>query len=559
VKRPTAASHRRAPCFAALAVCLPFLSAATGAGSQACAECHRAIYDTYSQTPMATSSGTAGRAPIRESFDRAAFTHAPTGFRYRVYPDRNALAFEFTSKDGALHGNKSLPYFVGSGATARSYLLIDDGYAYAAPVTWYTRTNTWDLSPGYDQYAYPYLTRPVVPGCLTCHASFLATVPLTQNRFATPPFGEAGIACERCHGDGASHIAKMKAGRLEGGSAIVNPAKLAPDRRDSICSQCHLSGETRVPRPGKDWRSFVPGGLLSEAATVFVKSGDSPGITVTGHVEKLAQSACQRASGDRLWCGTCHDPHVLPKPAERAAWFRGKCLSCHKPADCKESQSARLKSQDDCTACHMPKATTVDAQHVVQTDHSIPRRPRTGTTAPKPDADLVVFGGRQASGRDLALAYAIMAPRDHSSPYQSRAQAMLEKAERESPDDVEVLLYLAELYRNTDKPDPAVPLYQRAIRLSPEQVTASVGLGGIMMERGQYADAISLWEDALAKNSGLVMVRTNLAMAYWRTGNLRSAESHLLKAVDLSPGFAPAADLLRQLRQNAGQPVPRKQ
>ena len=535
-------------CVVALALCLPFLSPAAEA-SQACAACHRAIYDSYQQTPMATSSGPAGKGLIRETFDHAAFTHTPTGFRYRVYPNRDALAFEFTSKDGALHGSKRLPYFVGSGATARSYLMIDDGYAYVAPVTFYTRTKAWDLTPGYDHYAYPYMTRPVVPGCLTCHASFLSTVPQAQNRFATPPFGENGIACERCHGDGAAHIAKMKAGRTEGGPAIVNPAKLAPDRRDSICAQCHLSGETRVPRPGADWRSFGPGGLLSDVTTVFVKSGGSPGITVTGHVEKLAQSACQRASGGRLWCGTCHDPHVLPKPAQRAAWFREKCLGCHKPGDCRETPSARLKAQDDCTACHMPKATTVDAQHVVQTDHSIPLRPRPGTPAPRPDADLVVFGGVPASNRDIAIAYAIVGPREHNTLYQSRAQTLLQKAERESPEDVEVLLYLAEIYRNGDQPDLAIPLFQRAIRLSPEQVTASVGLGGIMMERGQYAEAIRLWEDALAKNAGLELVRVNLAMAYWRTGDLPSAERHLVKAVDLSPGFAPAADLLRRLRQ----------
>ena len=143
-KRPKAVYRWRAPCVVALVVCLPFLS--TAAGSPACAECHRAIYDTYSQTPMAASSGPVGRAPIRETFDHAAFTNASSGFRYRVYQNRDALAFEFTSKDGALHGNKPLPYFVGSGATARSYLLIDDGYAYVAPVTWYTRTNSRDLT-----------------------------------------------------------------------------------------------------------------------------------------------------------------------------------------------------------------------------------------------------------------------------------------------------------------------------------------------------------------------------------------------------------------------------
>src|SRR5690242_4879413 len=139
-----------------LAVLLP--PALSAAGSQACAVCHSAIYDSYSKTPMARSSGPAN--PARENFTRPAFTNAVTGFRYRVYSERGALSFEFTSKDGFFHGAKSMPYFVGSGATARSYLLLDDGYAFVSPVTWYSLTRTWALSPGYDQYAYPYLTRP---------------------------------------------------------------------------------------------------------------------------------------------------------------------------------------------------------------------------------------------------------------------------------------------------------------------------------------------------------------------------------------------------------------
>jgi tetratricopeptide (TPR) repeat protein len=287
---------------------------------------------------------------------------------------------------------------------------------------------------------------------------------------------------------------------------------------------------------------------------VFVKTDASPGITVTGHVEKLAQSACRRAAGDKLWCGTCHDPHVVPKPAERIAWFRSKCQACHKPDQCKETKAARLANQDDCTSCHMPKRTTVDAQHVVLTDHSIPRRPRTAVPTPRRDSELTAFGGGRAPDRDLALAYAMVAQRDKSPVYQARAVAMLEKAERDTPDDVEVLLYLGELYRNGDKPERAIPLFQRAIKLSPEQVTASAGLGAIQMERGQFAEAIRLWEDALVKNAGLELLRINLATAYWRTGNLRKAEEHLVKAVELGPGLAPAADLLRQLRRQTAAP-----
>ena len=44
-------------------------------------------------------------------------------------------------------------------------------------------------------------------------------------------------------------------------------------------------------------------------------------MTVTGHVEKLAASMCKQKSGDRMWCGSCHDPHQLPKRGEAASWF----------------------------------------------------------------------------------------------------------------------------------------------------------------------------------------------------------------------------------------------
>ena len=538
-------------CLIALLVCRPYASAS--AGSAACSACHRAIYESYQLTPMAASSGTTDSGLIQQKFAHAAFDNVPTGFRYRIYQDRGACFVEFMKPDGTLRGVKELPYFVGSGATARSYLLADDGYLFEAPVAYYSGTGKWDLAPNYETYAYPYLTRAATPACLTCHASFLKTVAQTQNRYGGPPFGEGGIACERCHGPGESHIQKMTSGSLEGGTAILNPARLDAERRDSICAQCHLTGEVRVMRAGRDWQSFQAGERLYDSLTVFVRSGTSPGMKVTSHVEKLAQSACKRGSGDGLWCGTCHDPHVVPKPAERAAWFRQKCLTCHDSAACRETKAARARRQDDCTACHMTKSPVVDAQHVVYTDHSIPRRPRTSEAGPAQDAGLVVFGGGRAEPRDIALAYAIAASRTRDAAIEARATKFLQEAEHNSPDDVEVLLYLAEQYRNGNQEDQAVPLYQRAIRLDPTQVTASVGLGGILMQRGQYTEAIHLWQDALSKNGGLELVRINMAMAQWRSGDLPSAESSLVKAIELNPGFAAPVELLQQLRQQLQQ------
>jgi Tetratricopeptide repeat/Cytochrome c554 and c-prime len=514
-----------------------FASVAPAADSSACAACHRAIYESYQRTPMAATSGRVGRTGRTvptESFASAAFTHAASGFHYRVSRSGGAYWMDFEKMaDGSMHGRKPLAYFVGSGAVARSYLMVADGFLYEAPVTYYSGSAKWDLSPNYDRYAYPFMTRAIVPGCLNCHASSLSAIAGSQNRFGSPPFQEGGVSCERCHG---------------AGEAMINPAKLAPERRDSVCAQCHLSGEVRVMRPGASWDSYRVGDRLADSMTVFVRAGVSPGMRVTSHFEKLAQSACKRVSGDRLWCGSCHDPHTVPSTANRAAWFRAKCRSCHAADACAETAANRAKRQDDCAGCHMPKSAVTDAEHVVYTDHSIPRRPRAAATVPPVDAELVPFGGAGASARDVALAYAIVATRPGAAG-RDRARQLLEAVERSSPDDAEVLLYLAEIYRNTGQEDRAIPLYRRAMRLDPAQVTASAGLGGILFERGEDREAIPLWQDALAKNSGLVLVATNLAMAQWRSGDMAAAQATLKKVIDLSPGFQPASDLLKRLQE----------
>jgi len=236
-----------------------------------------------------------------------------------------------------------------------------------------------------------------------------------------------------------------------------------------------------------------------------------------------------------MWCGSCHEPHA------RETSFRAKCLACHRSTDCRERMAVRQSKRDECAGCHMPKGTVRDAQHVVYTDHSIPARPR----RPRPanvGGELVLFGGGAPSERDLGLTYAIAGDRRRAIP-------LLEKVAAGPAVDAEPLLYLAEIDRDSGKAAEAIPLYERAMKLDPLQVTASAGLGAIRMERRQYAEAIRLWEDALAKNAGLVMVRTNLALAYWRSGDRQSAERHLRRALELNPAFEPAQNLLRTITQ----------
>jgi hypothetical protein len=173
---------------------------------------------------MARSSGRVDRAPPSR--------FSAAGHRYRI--ENSRLYFD--------RGSAPFDYFIGSNAAGQSYLFARYGYLFELPVTWYRQKQAWDASPGYEQDREVRLSRPIDPTCLSCHASRLRPIYGTQNRYADPPFLDNGVACERCHGAGSEHA------RNPGAAAMANPAKLAPDARDSVCAQCHLTGEARIER-----------------------------------------------------------------------------------------------------------------------------------------------------------------------------------------------------------------------------------------------------------------------------------------------------------------------
>jgi cytochrome c-type biogenesis protein CcmH/NrfG len=530
--------RRVLPFWILLSLALP-LPAAEWVGSKVCANCHGEIYRKYAATPMAMTSGPAASATVPDqSFS------ANAGYRYSiVHRDRNLLLeFGKARREPAYRGIRELTYkeireltyFVGSGASARSYLMAVDDFLYEAPATYYSRTGAWAPSPGYDRYTYPFLTRAIAPGCLQCHATGVQPIPGTQNGYQSPVFLEGGVGCERCHGPGSAHAASGKR------EAIVNPAALPPDRRDSVCAQCHLSGEVRVDRAGKSMTAFTAGDKLSAYTIAFVRATSSPGMKVTSHVEDLAQSACSRASGTRLWCGSCHDPHAGPPQAEKAAWFRSKCQSCHAPAVCKRG--------DNCIACHMPATAVADADHVVFTDHSIPRRPVPRNRKPATGAPLAAFGGTPAGPRDLGLAYAIVALREQNAVYGTRAFDLLREADHQNPNEPQTLSYLADLYKTRKDDQNAESLYRRLYVLDPTQSSAPTNLGAYEMERGHNEEAIRLFQEALRISPALVLVRLNLAAALIRMGKIAEARTVLEKALWFNPSFPAAREMLDRIR-----------
>ena len=531
----------------AISVLVPAWAAGDEVGSKACSGCHAGIYRKYSASTMSQSSGIVGRGEFRESFDHAIISDPAKSAEYRLSPSPEGIRLDFKR---SVTGTRMLGWFVGSGRVARSYLSALDGFLFQSPVSYYSAGSRWDLSPGYQQHDSVHLTRAVGTGCLQCHASRLQPVTGTQNGFAPQPFLEGGISCERCHGPGKNHVTRMSSGKGAGSAGIVNPVKLDPARRDSVCAQCHLTGAARVARlrpktSGKG--DYQPGGLLQDYTAYFVWSGSAPGLPgANSHFEKLAGSACKKAAGDKLWCGSCHDPHGGPPEAARVHFYRARCQKCPQPQACKAGGPQRQKLQDDCTACHMPKSPIRDTEHAVFTDHSIPRKERPAAAGSAAPRVLTSFWKTPVDDRDLGLAYVTLAGADPGMRRQSFD--LLRKAEMRDPSDVLVLAQLAQLYDQSGDEGAAMSLSERVVRLDPAQVAVAVNLGTYYIKRGRAREAMRLWADTLARSPGLTSVRMNLAVAQYQNGDSAAAEATLLKAIAFDPDQETIRQLLAEIR-----------
>lgn len=510
-------------------------------GSKACAVCHASIAQKYALTGMARTSGRTAGDAFGENLSHASFSDSASGANYRVERTSSGLRLDFSREAAGVTGNRLLEWFIGSGSVGRSYLFADEGYLFQAPVSYYAAPGTWGLSPGYQGKRSITLTRAVEPSCLQCHATGIQPVAGTQNGYQAQPFREAGIGCERCHGPGGNHAARRRSGD------IVNPARLDPARRDSVCAQCHLTGAARVATKRRTEAAFRAGDLLSDHVSVFTWSGAAgAGVSATSHYEKLQQSACKLGSGGKLWCGSCHDPHEQPAAARRTAYYRERCLTCHQTNTCNEDPGLRKQAGDDCTSCHMPKGGARTVEHVVFTDHAIPRRPGNASKPALSAPSLTPFFPVQPAPRDLALAYAIAAMTEPA--VRRQAFDLLQKAAALDPRDVPVLSQLAQFYDRMGQEERAMELCERIIALDPAHTAAAVNLAIYRIKRGRTEEAVALWNSALRRNPALSSARINLAVAQYRSGNRAEAEATLRQALRYEPDLEAARKLLQEVR-----------
>jgi predicted CXXCH cytochrome family protein len=498
-----------------------------------CAGCHREIYQRYEQTPMARASG-----PAIDGLLEGTFQHAASGVSYRVFERDGAgwMSYGRTAGHGnvELNGERELRFFIGSGHRGRTYLYDEGGLWFEAPINYYSKKGVWDMAPAYGASGTMPDGLPVDSNCLHCHATDVqAALPGARNRYADIPFRQGGVGCSACHGDGTEHV------RQHGHGAIVNPAKLDPMRRDGVCLQCHLEGDVAVYRAGKSLASFRPGEDLAEYVTYFVKQGaEAGGARAASQFEALLRSRCKLASGDKLTCTKCHDPHGRPPEAQRVGYFRAKCLGCHTG---ERMATQHHPEQQDCAACHMPTVATSDISHEQLTDHDIRRTPSSGQVR-QSDAGgsgyrLVPVGALKAGDRELGLAYSHTAEHGDREALQ-RARQLLLRAEASGTDDAELHTQLGLMEQISGQMAEAEKEYDLALLKDPQDNTALGNKAVLEASAGRSGEAIRLLQAAVKNDPSQVATSLNLAFMECVGGAKEDAKRVLANLQRFSPDDA---------------------
>jgi len=513
-------------------------------GNEACATCHSAIYKSYEQTPMAHASGLS-----MENVVPADFTHQTSGVHYRIFADAGRAWLSF-DRDGnnPIHGKRELLYYIGSGRRGLTYLFADDGFVFESPINWYGDRHMWDMTPAYQNVHEIPLNLPAHTSCLHCHVSGMrAPLDGTENRYQMPLLAHSGVSCERCHGPAEAHVR---------GGAIVNPAKLSPERRDAICMQCHMEGRVPIERVGRHIYDFRPGESLSDYIRYYVLSGGSSAeLGAVSQVEALAQSICKKASGDKMSCTSCHDPHFSPSAQERVEYFRGKCLACHGAS----FAAKHHPEQKDCIVCHMPASLSKDVAHTQVTDHRIPRMSVVSpqllqdTDASTPKPGLVPFPDSQEAEddlRDFALAWESLANTGVTEA-RSRAEAMLARSAAQFPQDAATLSALGYERQLHGDIAGARALYQRALAADPNLIDAASNLGVIEAQSGNFPQAAKLFQAAFERAPGRSSIGVNLARVFCLEGKPDEGRAVVTRVLEFNPDMSAARELLEELKRQS--------
>jgi tetratricopeptide repeat protein/doubled CXXCH motif protein/cytochrome c554/c'-like protein len=534
-------------------------------GSRVCSGCHRQIYSSYRQTDMGRSMAEPA-ATLLEKIPSPITVFDPNGkrdFQVSVHDGHLFQAEIGKDSDGkeVFRDSHKIDWIIGSGANGFGAIFRREHYLFEAPLSFYSKTNSWALSPGYEFANYGF-SRPILPGCIACHSGQPQAVPGGNGLFREPPFEELAVGCENCHGPGEAHVSEMTISERgsRGSRTIVNPGKLSLWSADNICMSCHQTGDARVLQPGKNHRDFLPGAPLDRTLAILMvpPTRENPlQSDLLEHYFSMTLSKCYRHSAGRLGCVSCHDPHLQPSSADAPTFFRRKCLSCHTEKSCAVPLVLRDKKTppDDCAGCHMPKRDIKTISHSALTNHRIVRDsgepfPEVAASTQTPGLiHLSAVPGQKNSVAPVILVEAYEQIVASHPEYRQRYWYLARKLEKSHGENVTVLRALADWATHQKTPqgnEEAIEYLKAAVKNGDTDPTDYEGLATLMMARGAAEDAVLVLQRGLQVMPYDAIFYRLLGKVYRSLKKNAEATQILRRGAEIFPQDPEIRELLRE-------------
>ncbi|HEY1904300.1 MAG TPA: tetratricopeptide repeat protein [Terracidiphilus sp.] len=537
-------------------------------GSAACARCHRSIAASFAKTSMGRSL-----TPVTPEFLRTlplgsqattSLFDAKSNHRFEVRAENGKLIqSEYETGTGGqeiFRTTHEMGWIIGTGENGFGALLRRGDYLFQAPLSHYTQTGRWDLSPGY-QIQDDAFNRVIQPGCIYCHSGRPQPIAGHDGSYRDPAFTQTPIGCENCHGPGAAHVEAMRKGKIPQNGAdptIVNPERLGSQLADDICMSCHQAGDARVLQSGKTYQDFRPGEPLERTVAIFQippTRENPPDKDHVQHYYSMSLSECFIATRNlrpekQLRCISCHDPHVEPTADEAPAHFNSACLGCHTKASCKAPQAVREATtpSDNCIGCHMPRRSIRIISHSSATNHRIVRTPDepfpdqtfSQTTATMPDLIELNPAGQRGAGALVPSAlirlqaYALLRAEGKAQFTQPWLKVLAE-LQASNPEDAIVQAALGHRDLEDHKYAEAVSHLEHALRLDPLQAPVYVDLSAAQDQNGEHVEAIQSARRAVALEPFNPGIRKTLIYQLIQDKQYDQVEAEMEKYLQIFP------------------------